>query len=112
MKEFISELDDFPGSFSLPDPFLDRHMRVWWQTAIPAHRDHTRFDWEQHEGEWKADVQLITEFGKWNLDGVPVGDLTSDGVPSIVKAWVMREMSIFILPFVPAGMLRQLVGIT
>ena len=112
MKQFDSELEDFPGSFSLPDPFLDRHMKVWWETAIPPQRDHTRFDWEQHDGEWKACIQLVTEFGKWNVDNVPVGDLTSDGVPSAVKAWVMGAVSAYIAPFVPRSLLLQLLGTT
>ena len=108
MKEFTSELEAFPGSFSLPDPFLDRHMRVWWETAIPAQKDHTRFDWERHEGEWKAAVKLIVEFGAWSVEGVPVGDLTSDGVPSPVKSWVMGQVSKYIAPFVPKPLVQSL----
>ena len=112
MKEFTSELESFPGNFSLPDPFLDRHMKAWWSKAIVPLKTTSKFDWERYEGEWAACISLITEYGVWNVEGVSIGDLQSDAVPSAVKAWVMGAIAVYVAPFLPRGLLLQLAGIT
>ena len=108
---FESELDDYPGFFELPHPFLDRHMKLWWKEAIEPLKGVTRLDYAFYDGEWNAAIKLIREHGKWSIDGVPIGDLESDGVPSVVKAWV-KEAAEYIYPFLPPRMLLAVSGIT
>lgn len=112
VKQFTSELEQYPGSFSLPDPFLDRHMRVWWEKAITPLKKLSTVDFEYYDGEWQAAVDLITQFGAWDVEGMPIGDLTSDSVPMSVKNWVMQEAANHIYPFLPLGVKRRLLGIT
>ena len=111
-KEFESSLDGFPGSFSLPDPFLDRHVKAWWALAIAPLKGLSRFDYEFYDGEWAAAVELITKFGQWAVDDVPVGDLSTDSVPAAVKTWVTREVDGYVYPFLPPKVLLNQLGIT
>lgn len=112
VKEFTSELDDYPGTFSLPDPFLDRHMRVWWEKAIKPLKGLSQLDYEYYDGEWQAAVELIEKFGAWAVEDVPIGDLGSDAVPMSVKAWVMGVTSDHILPFLPPRIKLRALGIS
>jgi len=111
MKQFDSEIDEFPGSFSLPDPMLDRHMRVWWEEAIVKVKGIPENDYEFYDAEWKAAIALINGFGAWNVEGVPPGDLLTDGVPMSVKAWVKEKVTLFMVPFLPLALRRQALGI-
>jgi hypothetical protein len=112
MKQFDSELNDFPGSFSIPDPMLDRHMRVWWEEAVVKVKGVPENEYEFYDAEWKAAIALINGFGAWNVEGVPPGDLLTDGVPIAVKAWVKDEVDAYLLPFLPLRLKRRLLGIT
>ncbi len=105
---FESVLEDYPGYFELPFPFLDRHMKVWWEMAITPLGKLTDLDFERYDGEWKAAVKLIKEFGKWAIDGVPEGDLDTDNIPSEVKQWVMLAGSLYIFPKLPISIQRKL----
>ncbi len=107
---FESILEDYPGYFELPFPFLDRHMKVWWEMAITPLGSLTDLDFERYDGEWKAAVELIKKFGKWAIDSVPEGDLDTDNVPSDVKAWVMLAGSLYIFPKLPRSIQRKLFG--
>ena len=106
---FESEIDEYPGSFTLPHPFLDRHMRCWWDAAFKQ-REGDVMDYDYAEFEWKAYVALILEFGEWTVKGVSKGDLDGGGMPMVVKSWVTQEASNYIIPFVPPNRLRGLVG--
>lgn len=108
---FESSLDDYPGYFELPHPFLERHMRAWWQEAIDPLKNLTHLDFEYYNGEYKAAVRLIREFGVWVVDNVALGDLDTDGAPSEVKAWIMAEAAEYIYPFLPHSIRRKLLGI-
>jgi hypothetical protein len=108
---FTSELDDYPGTFNLPHPFLDRHMRVWWQIAIRDIQGMSEADFAVYDAEWKAAVELIRQFGAWDIDNVPVGDLDSDSVPMAVKQWVIEVADIYIYPFLPPRIRRRVRGI-
>ena len=110
--ELYPGMVDYPGYFELPYPFLDRHTRVWWEVAINPLKKLSDFDWAFYDGEWKAAVKLIREHGKWEIEGVPVGDLTTDGVPAIVKAWVMQEASLYITGFLPFRLRLKMSAIT
>ncbi len=105
---FESVLEDYPGYFELPHPFLDRHMKVWWKLAIDPRDNWTPLDFEYYDGEYKAAVKLITEFGKWAVKGVPKGDLDSDNMPSDVKSWVMLVGSLYIFPKLPISVQRKM----
>jgi hypothetical protein len=109
---FDSELEDYPGYFELPHPFLDRHMQLWWKHAIEPLKGLSRLDFEFYDAEWLAAVKLITEYGTWAVKAVPTGDLSSDSVPSAVKAWVMQKTSEYIYPFLPPKMLLATLGTT
>ena len=109
---FESELADYPGHFELPHPFLERHMKLWWKEAIEPLKGLSRLDYEFYDGEWGAAVKLIREYGTWSVEAVPVGDLESDGIPSIVKAWVLKDSAEYIYPFLPPRMLLVMSGIT
>ena len=109
---FESEIDDYPGSFTLPHPFLERHMRAWWEKAITPLKGLNTLDYAFYDGEWQAAVELINQFGKWNVDGVAVGDLDTDGVPMVVKSWVMQEVSDYVYPFLPPKLRLKVYGIT
>jgi hypothetical protein len=109
---FDSELDDYPGYFELPHPFLDRHMRVWWKHAIEDVKGLGSLDFELYDGEWKGLVALVERHGKWAVEGVPVGDLASDGVPMVVKSWAMQEADNYIYPFLPLRIRLKLSGIS
>lgn len=108
---FDSNLDDYPGFFELPHPFLDRHMKLWWKEAIEPLKGLTRLDYAFYDGEWSAVVALIQGHGKWEIEGIPVGDLESDSVPSIVKAWVTKEASEYISRFLSPRMSLAIAGI-
>ena len=112
MKQIQSELDEYPGSFGLPAPFLERHMRVWWAKAITPLKGVSTLDYAFYDGEWQAAIDLIQQFGEWNIDGVAVGDLSSDGVPMAVKSWVMQEVSEYVYPFLPPKLRLKALGIT
>ncbi len=105
---FESVLDDYPGYFELPYPFLDRHMKIWWEMAITPRDKWTPLDFEYHHIEYEAAVELITKFGKWAIDDVPKGDLDSDNMPSAVKAWVMLAGSLYIFPKLPISVQRKM----
>ena len=105
-------LEDYPGYFELPHPFLDRHIKLWWKEAIEPLNGLSRLDYAFYDGEWDAAVKLIRDHGKWEVDAVPIGDLESDGVPSIVKSWVMKEAADYIYPFLPPRMLLAVSGIS
>ena len=109
---FESEIDGYPGSFTMPHPFLDRHMRCWWDNAfiLRKKQELEAIDYDYAECEWKAYVALITKYGKWNIENVPVGDLDSDGMPMVVKVWVTKEASDYVVPFVPPNRLRGMFG--
>lgn len=109
---FESEIDEYPGSFTLPHPFLDRHMRCWWDAAFLQRKGIDALDYDYAECEWKAVVALITKYGEWKVKGVPVGDLEGDGMVMEVKRWVMMEVDNYVYPFVPPNRLRQVAGIT
>lgn len=108
---FESNIPEYPGHFSLPNPFLDRHMRAWWDKAITPLKGMTDLDYERYDAEWEGVVELITQFGEWHVEGVPVGDLDSDGVPMVVKNWAMKEASDYIAPFLPLRIRLRLFGI-
>jgi hypothetical protein len=99
--EVFPGMVEYPGYFELPYPFLDRHTQVWWELAISPVKKLSEFDFAFYDGEWQAAIKLISDFGAWEIEGVPVGDLTTDGVPAIVKAWVMQEASLYISSFLP-----------
>ena len=110
---FISTLEDYPGFFELPHPFLDRHMKLWWKSAIDPLNTLTPLDFDFYDGEWTAAVSLIQKYGEWAVENVSEGDLESDeAMPSVVKAWVMRQASSYIYPFLPQSIQRRLLGIT
>jgi hypothetical protein len=109
---FESELEDYPGYFELPHPFLDRHMKLWWLHAMEPLKGLGRLDFDFYDADWKAAVELITQYGTWSIKAVPVGDLKSDGVPSAVKAWVMQQASEYIYPFLPLKMRVAALGTT
>lgn len=79
-------------------------MKVWWQNAVTALKEVTRADYEFYDGEWNALVELVTQFGAWDIEGVPVGDLTTDGVPMAVKTWAMEKANEYITPFLTPRM--------
>lgn len=112
MKEFESPLEDYPGSFGLPDPFLAKHVKAWWSLAVEPLKGVSRFDFEFYDGEWKAVVELIQKWGAWNVEGVPPGDLLTDDVPAAVQSWVMKEADGYIYPFLPPKALLRQLGIT
>jgi hypothetical protein len=109
--ELFPALVDYPGHFTLPNPFLDRHTKVWWEIAINPLKKLSEFDFAFYDGEWQAAIKLNLEYGEWDIEGVPVGDLTTDSVPAIVKAWVMQEASSYIYPFLPFNIRRKILGI-
>ena len=111
LGHFECALCDYPGYFKLPNPFLDRHMKIWWEVAVNPLKKLSEFDWAFYDGEWQAAVELIRDFGEWEIEGVPAGDLTTDGVPAIVKAWVMQEANAYIYPFLPYNIRRKMLGI-
>jgi hypothetical protein len=87
-------------------------MRVWWSKAIADTQGKTAAEFELYDAEWIAAVELITQFGAWNVDGVPVGDLLTDGVPMVVKTWVAEEVDEYVYPFLPARIKLRMRGIT
>ena len=109
---FESELPGYPGSFTLPSPFLDRHMRCWWDNAFILRKEQEleATDYDYAECEWKAYVALITQHGKWDIEGVPIGELDSGGMPMAVKSWVTGEALGYVIPFVPPNRLRGVFG--
>ena len=109
---FESELDSYPGSFTLPHPFLDRHMKAWWDAAFEQRKGIPELSYEYAECEWEAAVKLIRDYGEWKIKGVPVGDLGTDGMVMEVKRWVMLEVDNYVYPFVPPNRLRSVVGIS
>ena len=100
-NRFESELDDYPGFFTLPSPFTDTHMRVWWKHAIAPLKELSRLDYETYDGEWAALVELIREYGEWSIKAVPPGDLDKGAMPMAVKAWAMEVGALYIYPFLP-----------
>jgi hypothetical protein len=106
---FESEIEEYPGSFTLPHPFLDRHMRKWWDAAFEQ-RKGDAMDYDYAEFEWQAYVALILEFGEWEIKGVPKGDLDGGGMVMEVKVWVTQEASEYLIPFLPRNRLRTFVG--
>ena len=112
MKVIESKLEDYPGSFSLPEPFLDRHMKAWWGKAITPLKGVSTLDYAFYDGEWQAAVELITQHGAWSVEGVAPGDLLTDSVPMVVKSWVMKEVSDYVYPFLPPKLLLKMSGIT
>ena len=111
MKEFTSELDDYPGSFSLPEPFLERHMRAWWEVAIKPLEGMSELAYERYDAEWQGTVKLIREFGKWDIEAVSIGDLDSDAIPMEIKAWVNQDASLYVFPFLPLAIKRKMLGV-
>jgi len=109
-KQFDSSLESFPGSFELPNPVLDRHVKAWWSKAIKPLQGLGRFDFEFYDAEWLAAIELITLYGKWNIDGVAIGDLSTDSVPAAVKSWVTGEVASYIYPFLPRKALLLMSG--
>jgi hypothetical protein len=107
---FESELPGYPGSFTLPHPFLDRHMREWWDAAFEQRKGIDVLDYDYAECEWKAYVALITKYGKWDVEDVPVGDLGGGGMPMVVKSWVTKEASEYVGFFLPPNRLRAFAG--
>ena len=107
---FESEIDEYPGYFSLPHPFLDRHMRAWWDAAFEQKKGMVELDYDYAECEWKAVAKLIREFGEWKIEGIPAGDLDGGGMVMDVKKWVMLEADNYIYPFLPPNRLRKVVG--
>ncbi len=112
MKIIESQLEDYPGEFGLPEPFLDRHMRAWWEVAIEPLTGMSGMEFDFYDAEWKGAVQLIREYGKWDvkIKGVSLGDLNTDSVPSEVKTWVMEETSAYVYPFLPFKAKVRLAG--
>lgn len=107
---FVSEIPGYPGHFSLPHPFLDRHMRLWWQTAFEDVRDVSRIEYEAYNAEWNAAAALIRDFGEWSIENVPPGDLDTDNVPMVVKTWVMAKASEYVYPFLMPKQKRLALG--
>ena len=105
---FESVLEDYPGYFELPFPFLDRHMKVWWKLAVKPREQGNPLAFEYYHGEYEGIVKLIKEFGEWAVDSVPEGDLDSDNVPSEVKAWVVLAGSLYIFPKLPRSIQRKM----
>jgi hypothetical protein len=108
---FESSLEDYQGYFELPHPFLERHMKAWWEVAITPLKNLTQLDYEFYDGEYRGAVKLIAQHGKWAVDALPVGDLDTDSVPSEVKAWIMQEASAYIYPFLPPSIRLKMSGI-
>ena len=107
---FESVLEDYPGYFELPFPFLDRHMKVWWKLAISPVETLSEYEYAYYTCDWNEAVELITKYGKWTVDGVPEGDLDTDNVPSDVKSWVMMAASLYIVPKLPISLQRKKFG--
>jgi hypothetical protein len=109
---FESELPGYPGSFTMPHPFLDRHMRTWWDNAFILRKEQEleATDYDYAECEWKAYVALITKHGSWDIEAVKVGDLDSDGMPMVVKVWAIQEASTYVGFFIPPNRLRGMFG--
>ena len=107
---FVSTLADYPGSFTLPAPFLDQHMRVWWDVAIAPAKKMDAADFDFYHVEWQGVVKLIMDFGFWNIDSVPRGDLDNGNVPAAVKKWVLQVSGEYIYPFLPPRMLARVFG--
>ncbi len=101
---FESELEDYPGSFELPHPFMERHMRLWWQHAMEPLKALDQLDFEFYNADWLGAVELIKQYGSWDIKAVAPADLGTDNVPSLVKAWVQTEADNYIFPFLPLRM--------
>lgn len=109
---FVSELDEYPGWFQLPHPFLNRHIKVWWDIAVKPTKTLDRFDLEMYRGDYDAAVRLIRDYGEWHVDGVTLADLEGEDVPAAVFKWVSDAASGYIFPFLPFNMLRRAYGTT
>jgi len=101
LKIIESQLEDYPGTFSLPEPFLDMHMRAWWEASIEPLKGMSQLDYDFFEPEWNGALVLIREFGSWGIEGIPLGELESDAMPSAVKSWAMQEVSNYVTNFLP-----------
>lgn len=108
---FESEFDAYPGHFQLPHPFLDRHMRAWWDSVFEQRKGIDVLDYDYAEFEWSAYVLLIREHGVWEIENVPIGDIDSGGMPMVVKVWVIQEASNYLVPFWPRNRLPAMSGI-
>jgi hypothetical protein len=96
---FVSNIDGYPGHFSLPHPLQARHMRVWWKITVEDASDIERLDYDAYDAEWQAYVTLIRDFGEWAIENVPPGDLDGESVPASVQVWVMEKGNEYIYPF-------------
>ena len=94
------------GYIQFPHPFMVRHMRVWWETAVSAVAEKTRVDWTVTEAEWSAARTLILDYGQWAIDGISVGDVRDDNLPAALLTFVVEKADEYITPFLPSAMRR------
>lgn len=111
MPKFESEIPGHPGSFEVPDDLTGRHIREWWKFAIEPAKGLDPFDYEFYNGDWLGAAHLIKNFGKWDMQSVPLGDLGTDEAPAAVKAWVTEKVSDYIAPFLPRSIRLKMSGI-
>lgn len=84
-----SPYDDFPGYIQFPYPLQLHHVSKWWSMAVDANKKLEKTDHQFHVNQWQSYRYLLTEFDGWHIEKVPLGDVKSDRVPSILMSFVM-----------------------
>lgn len=91
--KFISPLPEYPGSFTLPYPFVGQDYKAWLRATREKVED-------EIEGltvfvEWRGFMSLL---GNWDIDGVERSDLTPDGdnMPEDLKFWCRTCVVVYI----------------
>jgi hypothetical protein len=74
----VPELCDFSGSFSFPAHPTGRIFDAWW-AAMKDSGERTKEDDLVMYQAWRGAYALISQWGEWGIDEIPVGDLSAGG---------------------------------
>jgi len=86
---YESDVEGYPGHIQFPYPLILPQFKAWWKVAIEPLKTLSKLDFEHFDAEWQGAKVLLTEFGEWAVEGVPVGEAKEDRVPLEVMSWVV-----------------------
>lgn len=105
---YPSPLEKYPGYVQFPPVLMYAHFKLWWQKVLEPLKDVARLDFKGIDLEWEGARDLLLEYGEWQIQGVPVGEVKANHVPLEVVNFVRQAADHYLYPQLSPKELRLL----
>ena len=95
---YESPLEKYPGFVQLPDPMMLHHFKAYWEIAVKPLGDLRPIDWDYWQFPLDGVIMLILQFGEWEIEGIPQGEVEAGNIPLEVAEWLLTIGRDYITP--------------